>query len=270
MKISNQRLISSFHKLFTIALTILIGAVMGCSDSEDPDPGNTNNIDKTVNQKAVGVSAQDFLRDENFDKLIVEIQYVEGFAPTEEALDNLKSFLESTLNKPNGITFKETSIPSPGLAPYSVDDIKAIEDENRSDYNTDQTLAAYVFFADGDYHENIGNAKVLGIAYRNTSMAIFESTVRDLSDDLLEPDRVVLESTIINHEFGHVMGLVGIGTPTQTDHQDFEHGHHCDVEECLMNWVVQTGDVIENLANTQSVPQLDAQCQADLQANGGK
>jgi hypothetical protein len=241
----------------------------GCSDS-DETPTNTNNIDKAVNQKPVGASAESFLRDSEFAELVVEILYVEGFKPTTEAIDNLKDFLLSTLNKPGGIIIKQSSIPSPGLAPYSVNDIKAIEDEHRTEYNTDVTLASYVFFADGEYSENSGSSRVLGIAYRNTSMAIFEATVHDLSDQLLEPDRAMLESTIINHEFGHVLGLVGNGTATQSDHQDDAHGHHCDVEECLMNWVVQTGDVIENLANAQEVPQLDSQCLADLQANGGK
>lgn len=243
--------------------------MFGCGESDDPTP-ITNGIDKTVNQKVVGASAQDFLQSTNFNKLTVEIQYVEGFAPTQQALDNLMEFLEARLSKPNGITFKQTAIASPGLAPYSVDDIKSVEDQNRSDYNADETIAAYIFFADGGYSEDTDNSKVLGIAYRNTSMAIFESTVKDLSDGLLEPDRSLLESTILNHEVGHVLGLVGVGTPPQTDHQDFAHGHHCDVESCLMNWVVETGDVIENLANTEQVPQLDAQCIADLQANGGQ
>lgn len=247
--------------------SLTLGGFVSCSESDDPSP---NNINKTVNQQPVGTSAQAFLQDTDFTKLIVEIQYVEEFAPTQEALDNLKQFLMSTLNKPDGITFKESTIPSPGLAPYSVADIRSIEDENRTDYNSDQNLAAYIFFADGEYNENTENSKILGIAYRNTSMAIFESTVHELSDEILEPDRAVLESTILNHEFGHVLGLVGNGSPTQTDHQDFEHGHHCDVEDCLMNWVVQTGDIVQNLANSNTVPPLDAQCLADLQASGGK
>ncbi len=255
--------------LFALMVILMIGGVSACSESDDPSP-NGNGIDKTVNQQVIGTSAIDFLRDTKYDELVIEIQYVEGYAPTQEALDNLKSFLQARLNKPQGISFNETSISSPGLAPYSVNDILSVEDDHRTDYNTDSTLAAYVFFADGGYSEDTDNSKVLGVAYRNTSVAIFQKTVQGLSDDLLEPDRALLESTILNHEFGHLMGLVGIGTPPQTDHQDFEHGHHCDVQDCLMNWVVQTGDVVDNLVNSESVPQLDAQCLLDLEANGGK
>ena len=245
------------------------GLVVGCDETDDVNL-NTNQIDKTLNQKPVGTSAADFLQNDDFDKLVVEIQYVEGFKPTESAVNKLKDFLVEHLNKPGGVVIKQSSIPTPALAPYSVSDIISIEDQNRTEYNHDKTLTAYIFFADGEYSENSGNSKVLGIAYRNTSMAIFESTVHDLSDNILEPDRDMLEATIINHEVGHVLGLVGNGTVTQTDHQDVPHGHHCDVEDCLMNWVVQTGDVIQNLANAQDVPQLDSQCKADLQANGGK
>ena len=253
-----------------LALVILLGwGLIGCSE-DDPDPNNTNNIDKTVNQKPVGASAQDFLQSTSFDRLVVEIQYVEGYAPTQDALDNLKDFLETYLDKPAGITLLKNSIPSPGLAPYSAEDIRSIEDKNRSSYNAEETLAAYIFFADGPSAEDTENSKILGIAYRNTSMAIFESTVRDLSDGIFEPDRSLLESTILNHEFGHVLGLVNVGTPLQSDHQDTEHGHHCDVEGCLMNWVVETGDIVDNLVSAETVPSLDAQCAADLKANGGK
>lgn len=261
------KIYSNRIEFLLMTYVLFLGILIGCSESDDPLP---NSVDKTVNQQPVGTSAQDFLQDTEYDRLIVAIQYVEGFAPTQDALDNLKDFLMTTINKPNGITFKESSIPSPGLSPYSVEDIRSLEDQNRTDYNSDQNLAAYIFFTDGEYSENTENSKILGIAYRNTSMAIFESTVHELSDQILEPDRAMLESTILNHEFGHVLGLVGNGTPIQTDHQDFEHGHHCDVGDCLMNWVVQTGDIIENLANSNTVPQLDAQCLADLQANGGK
>ncbi len=264
------KLIPEFPRLiFALCLTGLL--VSNCSESDDPDPGNMGtDPDKSANQQPVGASANDFLSGEDFQKLTVEIQYVEGFQPTETALNNLKAFLQTYLNKSEGITFNTTALASPGLAPYSVQDLQAIEDENRTAYNRDNVMAAYIFFADGAYHQDTDDSKVLGIAYRNTSMAIFQSTVQEFSGGLLQPNRSLLESTILNHEFGHVMGLVNIGTPLQSDHQDTEHGNHCDVEDCLMNWVVQTGNIAENLVNTETVPPLDDQCIADLKANGGK
>lgn len=127
----------------------------------------------------------------------------------------------------------------------------------------------YFIFIDGEYDENSDNSKTLGIAYRNTSMVIFEETIRNFSSGIGQPSRAKLEKAVVNHEFGHILGLVNVGALVQSDHQDEAHGKHCDVEDCLMYYVTETSDVIDNLLNS-SVPELDAQCRADLDANGGK
>lgn len=218
---------------------------------------------------AVGVSANDLLSDSKFKDLRVEIQYVAGFKPTDAAMDNLKDFLTERLNK-NSINFVYTQIASPGKAKYSVDDIKNIEKSNRTVFNKDSNLGAYFLFLDGEFVENSGSSKVLGIAYTNTSMVIFEETVKDLSGGIGEPATYKLESAVALHEFGHILGLVNAGTPLKSNHQDVAHGHHCDNENCLMYWTVETGDFVSNLVGTAPIPSLDSNCLQDLKANGGK
>ena len=56
----------------------------------------------------------------------------------------------------------------------------------------------------------------------------------------------------------------------QTDHQDEANGAHCDVEDCLMYWKAATSGGVGDILGMSSPPGLDAQCIADLQANGGK
>ena len=122
----------------------------------------------------------------------------------------------------------------------------------------------------GEYDKNTSSGKVLGVAYRNTSFVIFEETIKSFSTGVLAPSQFTLESVVINHEFGHILGLVNVGSAMQNNHQDVAHGKHCSEEDCLMFWTAETGEGLVNMLSCGSVPNLDSQCIADLQANGGK
>ena len=211
----------------------------------------------------------DFLSDKKYDKLVVEIQYVNGNAPTSATLDNLQTFLQQRLNKSAGITFTQNAIASPGKSIYSVDDIKNIEKANRTQTTNNKTLTAYFFFADGDFSANSGNSKALGIAYGSSSMAIFEKTIKGLSGGIGQPAVSVLETTVLLHEFGHILGLVNNGTPMQAAHQDVPNGKHCDDQNCLMYYTVETSDFVSNIVGG-NIPALNTSCLNDLKSNGGK
>ncbi len=223
-------------------------------------------VTRNYSRQAVGQSANDLLSDAKFEQLIVEIQYMVGQRPTQQAVDNLLSFLNNRLRKPTGISVTYSSVPAQAKPIYTLDDIVAIEEENRTQYNDGRTIAAYFLFVDGDFSP--GGGSTLGVAYRNTSMCIFEKNITDNTGGLLQPSQQVLETTVMDHEFGHILGLVDLGTEMQTPHLDAANGKHCDVENCLMYHAAETTDIIGNLSG--SAPVLDAQCIADLQANGGK
>ena len=255
------RLKTLFTFLFLIALTV------GVSTSCRKD--SKRQIKKNHKQ-STGSSANDLLSSKEYNELIVEFIVVSGQSPTQQAIDNLKKLLTDRLNKPDGIKFVTTNVPSPNKTKYSLDDIVALEDEYRTQFTDDKSIAASFVFLDGEYIENTGDSKVLGIAYYNTSMVIFEETIKSFTDDFGEPERHKLETTVINHEFGHILGLVNTGTAMQTQHQDVAHGAHCDNEDCLMNWTAETGDAISNLVGSSPIPTFDNNCLNDLKANGGK
>lgn len=209
------------------------------------------------------IEAKDFLSSKKYEKLEIEVCYVDGHSPEQASLDNLKSFLEARLNKPGGITFTYKSIQSPGKSSYDDDAIRKIEKDYRSNYSKQDKLVAFIFFADAPY----SSGNVLGLAYGTTSCAVFEKTVMDNSGGLGQPTKTVLETTVLEHEYGHLMGLVDNGSDMVTAHA--ADGHHCDNSNCLMYYAVETLDFIGNLAGGE-VPQLDAHCISDLQANGGK
>ncbi|MDX1667174.1 MAG: hypothetical protein R3350_08090, partial [Saprospiraceae bacterium] len=189
------------------------------------------------------------------------------FAPSGTSINNLRSFLEARLHKPGGISIRTSEISSPALAPYSIDDIVQVENEFRTVFNQDGTLAVFGFIADGDFADD---ENVLGAAYRNTSFVLFGSKIDEVSGGLGQPSQTTVETTVLTHEFGHLMGLVNNGTPLQSDHQDTAHGKHCDVEDCLMYFTAESGDAVSNLIGGGCAPGLDSQCIADLRANGGK
>ena len=244
------------RNLTPFSLLLLLAFLAGCH-KESASVANNN------------IVPNDFLSDKKYDQLVVEIQYVTGNAPTSGTLANLQQFLQQRLNKSSGITLTQNAIPSPGKSVYSADDVQNIENAHRTQSTNNKTLTAYFFFADGDYASNSGNSKVLGFAYGSSSMAIFEKTIQGLSGGLGQPSVTVLESAVLLHEFGHILGLVNNGTPMQAAHQDVANGKHCDDQNCLMYYSVETSDVVANIAGG-NIPALNASCINDLVGNGGK
>ncbi|WP_430467629.1 membrane metalloprotease [Winogradskyella ouciana] len=258
-----------FRILYTVLLLLVI---VGCSkdDSVSGNDEGNNPIDVNLNRQAVGSSANDLLSGNTYSKMIVELVYVEGFEPNETTVSNFVNFLQNRVHKPNGITVEKRSIPSPGETIYSIQDIANIEIAERQNYNTEDTIAVWALFIDGESENNTNNNVTLGSAYWNTSFVIFEETVQNFSNSTFEPNRTLLETTVIHHEFGHIFGLTNLGSDMVEDHEDDEHPKHCDVEDCLMFWATESSAGLDDMLNMTSAPELDSQCIADLQANGGK
>ena len=252
MKMNATILIASF----------LLFAIVGCKKSDKisnlPSINNENN-------KAVGASANDLLSASKYSSVIVEIQYMPGFQPDGASVNNLVNFINSLLNKPGGVSVIQTQIASAGKTVLTLNDIATIEKNNRTVYTSGSQLGVYFLFTDGNYSE--GN--VLGLAYRNTSMSLLGKTIHDNSGGIGQASRTKVVSTVLEHEFAHILGLVDIGSAMQTNHKDAAHGNHCNNTNCLMYYASETTDILGILI-TGNIPALDANCKADLTANGGK
>ncbi|GAB2773657.1 hypothetical protein [Salinimicrobium soli] len=247
---------SNLLRKFPVVFVVLF-ILAGCAKDEIPP-----------NEKPLGTSSQDFLTDDRYTSMTLEIVYVEGFAPTAAALTELENFLNTYLYKPDGIRIVTNSIPSPGVGDYSLQEVKQVESTYRSVFSSGTNLGVFIFFAD-NYSANdaasAGNGGIdkrsLGTAYRNTSIVIYERSVLETGGN-----RSTIEHTTLRHEFGHLFGLVNNGTPAQSAHEykdpnnSSEKGH-CNVSGCLMS---------PTLDFSKGTMQLGSKCHEDLIANGGK
>tara|TARA_B100001778_G_C18538211_1_gene606969 strand:+ start:157 stop:912 length:756 start_codon:yes stop_codon:yes gene_type:complete len=245
------------------ALLLLLFFAISFESCKDDNEDNT-----TLPTSILGDASKAYLSGA-VPSLDIQIDYVTGFQPTNQTIDNLKNFLTSRLNKPGGISVSLREIPSPQNSKYTIDQIRAIESQSRTVSSTTSKMSAYIVFLDNDYIESQGNQVVLGVAYSSTSFAIFEKTIKGLSGGLGEPSETTLESAVTQHEFGHLLGLVNTGTPITSNHHDEANGAHCTNSDCLMHFSIQTGTSLGNMLGG-NVPELDADCIRDLQANGGK
>lgn len=243
-----------------ISISILFLTIAGCSKN-DSGGSSTNN----ENRKAVGASANDLLSSGRYNSVIIEIQYMPGYQPDGASVNNLVGFISLLCNKPGGITVQQTAIASGGKAVYTDADVLNIEKNNRTVFTSGSQLGINFIYLDGEYT----TANVLGYAYRNTSMAIFAKKVFNSSGSLGQPSRTKLETTVLEHEMGHILGLVNLGSAMQAAHEDAGHAKHCSNTGCLMYYQAQVTDIMGPLM-TGNIPVLDANCRADLQANGGK
>lgn len=268
----------------TLALPFLLYTSGSCSSDSSVPSGSSGRQYHSPNESsdynshlAPGAAAHDLLSADTYQSLAIEIQAMQGFEPTAQTKANLVQFISARVNKPGGVTvLDDPSIPPQGKGPYSLNDVGMLEAANRLHYTTGKSAVVYFLFLDGsstDDDPNKGTA-VLAYAYQNTSMAVFEKTIQQNSGSLpTQVSAATLETTVVEHEFGHLLGLVNLnpGTPMRAAHQDTAHGNHCNVQSCLMYWSANTTDVLANILSLGGKPPtLDSQCLLDLQGNGGK
>lgn len=239
--------------------------VAGCSKSKNSSYTNNPDVPDYLHNRPVGASAKELLTATTYSSLKIEIQYMTGFAPDAAAISHMQSTLAGLINKPGGITVVTKEIPVASNTTLSIDDIASIERNNRTAFTSGSQLAIYVLYTNGNFTDN----NVLGVAYKNTSVVLMGKKIHDNSGAIGQASRTKLEATVLEHELGHLLGLVDLGSSMQTNHKDPAHGNHCSNSNCLMYYASETSDILGFLI-TGNIPAFDANCLADLHANGGQ
>lgn len=255
-------------RILLFSFLSIIFLFIGCNDDDTTTTTDPNEGINAENRQPLGTSANELLSSDEFTSLRVELAYSEGFRPTQTTINLLVPFLEERLDKPGGITLVESIITSDEEGPYDINEIVAIEDANRTVFNDGDEIGVWLYFSDERSTGDSGNSVVLGTAYRNTSMVVYERTFIEIGNNPATPiNRTLIESSTIRHEFGHIFGLVNIGTPLTSDHEDENNPRHCNVVGCLMFFQTVTNSF--NNGDLDSLANFDPLCIGDLQANGG-
>ncbi|MEX0996466.1 MAG: membrane metalloprotease [Flavobacteriaceae bacterium] len=255
------------YSRFLLSL-IVIFLLTACKKDDNNPPEDP----KLANKQATGSSSEDFLRDTDFTSLTLEFVYPEGFQPEDGTINSLTDFIQGRLNKPVGFTVVQNVIPTPEGSSFNINKIISIEEEHRINYNEGNNLAVYIFFSNKSSSNDTPTRVTLGSAYRNTSIVIYKKTIRDIaiSEGISIP---IAERTTLNHEFGHLLGLVNLQLDDiHQEHEDTQNNKHCMVEDCLMYFETSGGrSVITSALLSKSMDsELDPLCIEDLQAKGGK
>ena len=255
---------------------LLLASLMLVFSCKSDDGGDTppEEDPRAENLKTLGASAAELLSNDAFQSLTVEFVYAEGFRPQQATLDQFRTFLEERVNKPGGIRFVETLIDPPPGAPYNSQEIRDIEDANRTQFTNGTNIAVYVFFSNGNAFGDTQTSFTLGSAYRNTSIVVYRKTLVDIVLQDPDFDLEILEGTTLNHEFGHIFGLVNIlDDDIHNSHEDTVNRRHCIVEECLMFFEAQAAgrSMLSRMKSLNTIPVFDTElCIQDLQSKGGK
>ncbi len=249
----------SLQRLRGVVFLLLLVIAFSC-DKEDPvSPFVVNNSVKPV----------DFLTNNTYTSLNIELAWVDGYEPTTSAMNHLVTFLNERLNKSGGVTVTQRTIPSAGRLTMDIDVVREVEKNNRKSVTSGKTLSMWIVFLDAEYSESTDTQKVLGVAYGASSIAVFQKSVYTYTPrDMVS--RYALETFILTHETCHILGLVNNGIPMVSPHQDTEHGAHCSDTDCLMYWKAESNLKLNDLLGEDDLPVLDASCLADLKAAGGK
>ncbi len=260
--------------------------IISCSTDDDGNPNRMagadnqtpNNLpqgNNRLNLRITGDSANELLSDRVYKSLTIEFVGVEGTEASQQAIDNLNTFIQIRCHKPNGIRLINKTIPKPEDEDdkYTIQEIARLENLHRTAFSEGDDIAVYIFFADRENENSTETNVVLGTAYRNTSIVVYDATLRRLTRRANDAFPNVKAATLI-HEFCHILGLVNIGTPMVENHEAFEEnnngeevGGHCNVEGCLMS---AQANFRRNIFGQVEIAELDPLCIQDLQANGGK
>ena len=262
---------------FISILILMVLVFVACKSDDQEEPEEPAVDPKADNRLALGVSAGDLLTATPFNTLTVEIAYAPNSRPNGETISNFRTMLEERLNKPGGINIIETQVPDQPGQPYTIEEVREIEDNIRTQYTQGNNIAVFVFFANGSSQNDNGNRVTLGTAYRNTSIIVYKRTLKVITDE--DPELLTfVESFTLNHEFGHILGLTNIQNDDIHDHhEDSDNPKHCIVNECLMYFELEFATrtsinemMFRGRQNNLEVPTFDPLCIEDLRAKGGK
>jgi hypothetical protein len=203
----------------------------------------------------VGSESHELLNAWPDGNLVVEVDYQTGWAPPPSAIALLWERINETCQK-STVTFQEQSFSTSQTA-YTDGDLWALETSVRQHWPTPGTMSLYYEFVGGSYAEA---SNVIGLAFRGSSIAVFPSVIQSSVGAFGNYDAYV--ATVMIHEFGHELGLVGI--IGAAPNEDPAHPGHSTDPNDVMYWEVDSTGVIGLFGGGAPPNQFDVSDLSDL------
>ncbi len=203
--------------------------------------------------------AQMYLEDDPYSELIIEYDYVPGFEPSHRAMESLGEVVYAYTDKTSVIARVDDQIAFRDTKPiYTEDDIFELVDTYKSYQRGGNTMVLYVLYLDGAWKDE----NVLGLSFGGDRIIIFMNTIINVARRSQNLNPQDIESSVLIHEFGHLLSLVGRGY--HSDHEDPDYEHHCDESAgpCVM-----AADIEIRMGRYSEPPPTDfcVLCQDDLE-----
>ncbi len=207
---------------FLLATPVVLGAVVGLFE--------INPVEAEL-LAPVGSEAHLLLDAFPDDSLVVEIAYQSSAGPPPgAALATLLDRINQTCQKAS-VTVEEHPFSS-GATSFTPADLVTLETQVRHTWPFWGTMSLFYLYLGGSA---AGNPAEIGVAYRGSSMAIFEGNIV-LHPGLTNPTEIT--RTVMVHEFGHELGLVGI--VGAAPNEDPAHPYHSNDTSDVMYWAIDT------------------------------
>lgn len=265
-------------KLAAVCLALAMGvscaavqkAVNPTTSSPDAGGGGSGRSSSGGGAKPRGASYNDdgplgsmvrtFLRASPAAKLVVEVDYVKGRAPSSSALSHLAGVLREVADKPAGITVQPGNEIAAGKNRWTTRDLQALERSHRSARSGGSTVTMWIVYVDGVYADADG---ALGVAYSATAAAVFRDRIDDATTAIISA--APIERAVVTHEAGHLLALINIGYTSTIDHEDKANPHHSNNQDSVMYWAVEDLS-LKNLLTGGPPDTFDDADKADLAA----
>ena len=103
-------------------------------------------------ENVTGECRYEILRSTDYSRLHIEINYVTEFAPDSEAVDLLKQRIQETTDK-TSVSVSQNGFGSTDSS-YSLEEILAIEKEQRERHKSGNTFIIHILYLNGEYEDN--------------------------------------------------------------------------------------------------------------------
>ncbi|HZY71292.1 MAG TPA: hypothetical protein VFF67_10005 [Thermoplasmata archaeon] len=201
----------------------------------------------------VGSEAHELLNSFPDASVTVEIAAPSGDAPPASAVELLWARMNETLQK-SSIHFVEETYTS-GQSRFTTTDLWTLERSVRTTWPAPGSMSLFYLFVPGGYGPD---ASVIGLAYYGSSIAVFPATIASAAGGT----SAAVIATVMIHEFGHELGLVGI--IGSAPNEDPNHPYHSSDPNDVMYWAVDTTQILAGLLGGGPPTQFDAQDLQDL------